>query len=144
MIVFSAILQFFVLRRKHRPYIWWGVLIILIALVIVGLAAVFRNGVSMVDVSDATVVGTVILTIGGQFLRAVQLVLEDYFLRDVSLSSCLIIGVEGIWGVIGTAGVFLPAVQFMGGYEGTGVHEDSTDTLQMLKRMPVFNLVISG
>jgi drug/metabolite transporter (DMT)-like permease len=137
MIVFSAILQFFALKRKRESYMWWGVCIVIFALAIVGLATVFSNGIAAEEISNGTIVLAVALTIGGQFLRAVQVVSEDYFLHDIALSPYFIVGIEGAWGIIGSVCIFLPVVQVMGGDEGNGVHEDSIDTLKMLGNLPL-------
>jgi hypothetical protein len=48
---------------------------------------VCRYRIAVAGVLDAPVVPSVAVTVGGQFRHAVQLILEDYFLHDPSLSS---------------------------------------------------------
>jgi drug/metabolite transporter (DMT)-like permease len=138
MIIFSALLHAFVLKRPQKSYMWAGVIIVTLALVVVGFAAVVSTGVASSDVSSGLVILAIVLTVGSQFLRAVQVILEDYFIHDIDISSYLIVGVEGIWGVIATIGIFLPICQNIGSVsdEGNGVHEDSLDTLIMLRNSP--------
>jgi drug/metabolite transporter (DMT)-like permease len=135
-VVFSAVLHAFVLKRKQKAHMWFGVLIVTLALVIVGLSAVCASGVAAVGASHAKVLLAVFLTVGSQLIRAVQVILEDHFLHDIDISPFLIVGMEGFWGIIGTVCIFMPAVQFIPGDEGNGVHEDTWDTLLMIKNNP--------
>jgi drug/metabolite transporter (DMT)-like permease len=138
MIVFSALLHAFALKRTQHNYMWAGVIIVTLALVIVGLAAVTSNGLGGTGASRGLIILSIVLTVGSQFIRAIQVILEDYYVHDAELSSYLIVGVEGIWGLVLTIGVFLPICQNIGNVnnEGNGVHEDSLDTLRMLGNMP--------
>jgi hypothetical protein len=137
--IFSALLHAFALRRPQTNYMWTGVLMVTLALVIVGFAAVIANGIGASGVSSGMIVLSIVLTSGAQFLRAIQVILEDYYVHDAEISSFLIVGVEGIWGLVTTIAVFLPICQHIGNVkdEGNGVHEDSLDTLAMLRKMPM-------
>jgi drug/metabolite transporter (DMT)-like permease len=134
MVVFSSLLHAFVLKREYRPYMWMGVCIVTIAIVVVGLAAVCSSGVAVDGVSDEKVVLAIVLTVGSQFVRAVEIVVEDYLLHDHSLSAMLIVGVKGFWGTLITGFIVLPAIQYMftGTDEGNGIYEDTLDTFYML------------
>jgi hypothetical protein len=134
--IFSAILDWAALKRPQRGHMWAGVVLVTLALCMVGLAAVCSSGVAVEGASSGQTILAVFLTVGAQFARAVQVILEDYFLHDVDISPYLIVGMEGFWGLIGTLFVFLPIVQFLATPEGNGVHEDSIDTCLMLKNMP--------
>jgi drug/metabolite transporter (DMT)-like permease len=137
-IVFSAFLHAWALKRPQHTYMWAGVVIVTVSLVIVGFAAVTSEGIQAGEVSVGLIVLAIVLTVSSQFLRAVQVILEDYFIHDVEISSYLIVGTEGVWGLLATVAVFLPICQNIGnaGNEGNGVHEDSLDTLVMLGNMP--------
>jgi drug/metabolite transporter (DMT)-like permease len=139
MVVFSSLLHAFALKRKYRPYMWMGVCMVTIAIVVVGLAAVCSSGVAVDGVSDDKVVLAIVLTVSSQFVRAIEVVAEDYLLHDQSLSAVLIVGVKGFWGTILTGLVVLPAVQYMftGTDEGNGIYEDTLDTFRMLGRNSV-------
>jgi drug/metabolite transporter (DMT)-like permease len=139
MVVFSSLLHAFVLKRRYRPYMWMGVGIVTIAIAIVGLAAVCASGVAVDGVSDEKVFLAIVLTVGSQFIRSVEVVAEDYLLHDHSLSAVLIVGVKGLWGTLLTGFVVLPAVQYMfvGTDEGNGIYEDTMDTLRMLGKSPL-------
>jgi drug/metabolite transporter (DMT)-like permease len=138
--IFSALLHAFVLKRKQRSCMWAGVILVTVSLVIVGFAAVTSShGVANEGVTMGEVIVAICLTVGAQFLRAVQVILEDYLVHDIEVSPYLIVGAEGIWGVIGTAFVFLPIIQHLGSLspEGKGVHEDTIDTFMMMGNEPI-------
>jgi drug/metabolite transporter (DMT)-like permease len=134
MTVFSSILHRFVLKRTYHAYMWAGVCIVTLSLVVVGLATVCSSGLAVDGASEGKVILAIILTIGSQFIRACEIVIEDYLLHDKAISALLIVGVKGLWGTLLNAGVVLPAAQwlFASGEEGNGIREDTGDTLRLL------------
>jgi drug/metabolite transporter (DMT)-like permease len=96
MIVFSAVFHAFALKRPQRNFLWAGVVIVTLALVVVGFAAVTSNGIGNSGVSSRKGIFSIVLTVGSQFIRAIQVILEDYYVHDVDISSYLIVGVKGI------------------------------------------------
>jgi hypothetical protein len=100
----------------------------------VGLATVCSNGLAVDGVSDTKVIIAIILTISSQCIRACEIVVEDYLLHDKSISAILIVGVKGLWGTLLTAGLILPAAQwlFTSSEEGNGIREDTGDTFKRL------------
>jgi hypothetical protein len=135
MTVFSSILHRFVLKRTYHSYMWAAVFIVVLSLVIVGLAAVLSTGVAVDGASDGKVALAVVLTVGSQFIRACEIVAEDFLLHDKGISAVLIVGVKGMWGTILTGALVLPAAQWLFAFseEGNGIHEDTADTLRMLR-----------
>jgi drug/metabolite transporter (DMT)-like permease len=139
MTVFSSILHRFVLKRVYRWYMWGGVAIVFVSLIVVGLATVCSRGVAVDGASDGKVVLAIVLTVSSQFIRACEIVLEDYLLHDQAISPLLIVGVKGLWGTIITGGLVLPAAQwlFKSKEEGNGISEDTGDTFKRLGSDPV-------
>ena len=138
MVLFSSIFCAFVLKRPHYPYMWWSVLLIIIALTIVGVAAVSSTGVGKPGVSMSSVIIAICLTVGSQLIQASQIVVEDFLMHDLTASPIQIVGLEGMWGTIFTICIFLPIIQFTGNVksEGNGVHEDTIDTFKMIGNNP--------
>jgi hypothetical protein len=132
MVLFSSIFCAFILKRPHFPYMWWSVLLIMIALVVVGLAAVFSTGLGKAGVSQGQVVMAIMLVVAAQVVQASQIVVEDFLLHDIDASPFLIVGLEGFWGTIIVIALVLPITQYVHGEEGNGIHEDTIDTLLML------------
>ena len=136
MVLFSSIFCAFILKRPHYAYMWWSVLLIVLALAVVGISSVCSTGVGKAGVSQGQVIMAIFLTIGSQIIQASQIVVEDFLLHDMTASPVLIVGLEGMWGTIITCTIFLPIIQNIGGEEGNGVHEDTLDTFQMIGDNP--------
>ncbi|KAH0795493.1 putative integral membrane protein [Histomonas meleagridis] len=139
MVLFSSIFCAFILKRPHYPFMWWSVLLIIIALTIVGVAAVSSTGVGKAGVTTGQVILAIGLTVGSQLIQASQIVVEDFLMHDLTASPVLIVGLEGMWGTIITGCIFLPIISVTGGIkdEGNGVHEDTIDSFKMIGNSPV-------
>ena len=139
MVLFSSIFCAFILKRPHFPYMWWSVLIITIALIIVSVSIVANTGVSKAGVSTSRVVGAIFITVLAQVVQATQVVVEDFLMHDMTAPPILIVGLEGMWGMIITCILFIPVTQFAFSSmeEGNGVHEDTLDTFVMIKNSKV-------
>lgn len=66
-----------------------------------------------------------------QCVQAAQLTFEDYFMADLSVAPLKIVGVEGLFGSIIMVGALLPLVSVLPGEDGSGLHEDTLDTLHV-------------
>ena len=142
MVLFSSLFCAFILKRPHYPYMWFSVFLVICALSIVGVAAVSSTGVGKAGVSQGQVVMAICLTVGSQLVQASQIVVEDFLMHDMTASPVLIVGLEGLWGTIFTLSIFLPITQFTTGPEGNGVHEDTIDTLVMIKNNPILLIFV--
>lgn len=134
MVLFSSIFCAFILKRPHFPYMWWSVLIITIALCIVSVSIVANTGVSKAGVPTSRVVGAIFITVLAQVVQATQVVVEDFLMHDMTAPPILIVGLEGMWGMIITCILFIPITQFAFSSmeEGNGIHEDTLDTFKMI------------
>eukprot|EP00708_Paratrimastix_pyriformis_P003045 GAFH01001810.1.p1 GENE.GAFH01001810.1~~GAFH01001810.1.p1 ORF type:complete len:394 (-),score=147.40 GAFH01001810.1:240-1304(-) len=145
-VIFTAILAITVRKQKLPPYQWVGVLIVFVAEVIVGAAAIMQpsSGGSSQDTSIARVIIGISLVILAQFLQALQTIIEESLLHDVDTSPVLLVGYEGLWGFFFCTFVAMPIVYFLPGTEGDGIHEDTLDSFVMLGHnglLLVLNLV---
>jgi len=68
-----------------------------------------------------------------QAVQAAQLTFEDFFMADLAMAPLKIVGFEGVFGSIMMFGVLLPIAYYLPGPEGYGLHENSLDTLAMIK-----------
>jgi hypothetical protein len=130
--IFSSIFCAFILRRPHFPYMWWSVLGVAIALLIVGAAAVCSTGAGKAGVSEGKTIMAVVLTVVAQLIQASQLVIEDWLLHDMKTHPLQLVGLKGFWGFCVCSFVLMPIVQFLPGTEGNGIHEDVVDTFDMI------------
>lgn len=132
MVLFSSIFSAFILKRDHYPYMWWSVLIIVIALAIVGFSSVASTGVGKAGASTWQIALAIGLTVAAQVVQAGQLVVEEFLLHDLTVAPTFIVGLEGLWGTVLTWSIFIPIVNAMHGEERNGIHEDIKDTFIMM------------
>lgn len=144
MVLFSSIFCAFILKRPHFPYMWWSVLLVTIALLIVGFSSVIATGVGKAGVSTTQVIVAICLTVGSQVIQAAQIVVEDFLLHDISASPFLIVGLEGMWGTLFTLSIFWPITQcaFPNMEEGNGIHEDWIDSFKMIGNSTVLMVFV--
>lgn len=137
MVIFSSIFCAFILKRPHYPYMWWSIVGVVCALTVVGSAAVCSSGAGKEGVSQSKTIMAVFLTILAQLVQATQLVIEDFILHDLETHPLQLVGLKGFWGFVLCSTICLPAVQFLKGEEGNGIHEDLLDTFHMMGDNPV-------
>lgn len=66
-----------------------------------------------------------------QAVQAAQITFEDFFMADLQIAPLKIVGYEGLFGTIAMVFFMLPIVQFVPGVDGTGIHEDTIETLHV-------------
>ena len=142
MVLFSSLFCAFILHRPHYPFMWFAVVLVVIALTIVGFAAVVSTGVGKQGVTQGQVIMSIALVVGSQLIQASQIVVEDFLMHDIAASPVLIVGLEGMWGTIIMCAIFMPIVQYLPGKEGNGIHEDTADTFTMMGNSPILILFV--
>mmetsp|Transcript_2785 Transcript_2785/g.6407 ORF Transcript_2785/g.6407 Transcript_2785/m.6407 type:complete len:359 (+) Transcript_2785:210-1286(+) len=134
MIIFSALLSVAFLNRKLKGFHWLGVTLACCAILIIGFAnlktseATAGSPSSVPPVMVAFGMGCILL---GQVVQASQIVAEERLLQDIDLHPFLIVGFEGMWGVIGMA-VLYAILPYIPGNDN-GKMEDMGDTVVMIE-----------
>jgi drug/metabolite transporter (DMT)-like permease len=133
-IIFAAILTIVILRRKLRAYHWVGVSLALVGILIVSAAALSAGGSDSGD-SDSSKSGNDVaigvgIVIFAQVIQATQIILEEELLNDLGMEPMLVVGVEGLWGLLFMC-VIMPILMFLPGSDNGHV-EDSVDTYRFL------------
>lgn len=146
MIIFSAILTVFVRKKKMLSYQWLGVLLCSLAVVIVGLSSILGNKSNNNSPVGLKILG-ILLVLSSQFIQASQVVVEDFLLGDLKAPVLVVVGMEGIWGFLISAVLFIPLFYFIPGSDGSvGITtsngsmrhlEDVYDTLCMIAHQPL-------
>ena len=77
-----------------------------------------------------------------QAVQAAQLTFEDFFMADLNMDPMKIVGFEGLFGSALMICVMLPLAQLLPGPEGKGLHEDSFDTLAMIRNSGTLKAVL--
>lgn len=106
------------------------------ALILTGavLAAVAANQSDPNDNHNALI--GAILTFGGQVILTAITALEDWFFEDSAPPAVLVVGYEGPVSSILSAAMLL-IVTKTGGFDGSGLHENVSDTLKRLGGAPL-------
>lgn len=66
-----------------------------------------------------------------QAVQAAQITFEDYFMADLEIAPLKIVGWEGVFGTLIMVLVLLPVVYFVPGEDGSGLHENTIETLHV-------------
>lgn len=83
------------------------------------------------DSSMAMQILGIFLVFIAQFIQSSQTVIEEYLLQGIQIDSELVVGLEGLWGLIMTGCIFIPIAQYIPGEEGKSLHEDTIDSFYM-------------
>jgi len=84
-----------------------------------------------------------ILIVLSQCVQAAQLTFEDYFLSEMDMAPMKIVGYEGLLGFLLMVCILLPIAQFMPGKDGSGLHENTWDTLHMIGNSPTIATILA-
>ena len=68
-----------------------------------------------------------------QAVQAAQITFEDYFMADLAIQPLQIVGWEGVFGTFFMVAILLPIVSVTPGLDGSGIHEDTLETLHVRK-----------
>lgn len=79
-----------------------------------------------------------------QAVQAAQLTFEDFFMADLAMAPLKIVGFEGVFGTLMMVCVLLPAAYYLPGPEGYGLHENTPDTLEMIKNSKGLQVCLFG
>eukprot|EP00744_Colponema_vietnamica_P008216 GILI01011743.1.p1 GENE.GILI01011743.1~~GILI01011743.1.p1 ORF type:complete len:445 (+),score=121.81 GILI01011743.1:111-1445(+) len=132
LLIFSALLSVVYLKRRLYRHNWIGLFLCTLALAMVGAASLYSNQ-GAADISlELFGIG---LIVAGQLVQALQFVVEEALLRDAAAPPLLIVGMEGVWGVLAMVLFFLPVIYFIPGADA-GSYENTLDTFAMLKNNP--------
>ncbi len=134
-IIFVAILKQFVLGDKLRGYMWVGVFWNVVAIVLVGLTAMFSSSSDDAAGKEGKdPVKGVMLILLGAFVQSLQYAFEEKVMSmDVSAPPLLLIGMEGFWGTLVCALVLYPVCSMLPGKDVGGTMENPWDTLAMFE-----------
>jgi len=135
-IVFSGILSVVFLKRKLYLFHWIGILTTTFGLAAVGVSSIFSSGgesgssaASNNGAGKATL--GVVLVIVAQFFSAVQMIVQEIFLKKRSFPALQIVGSEGVWGIILMVFYVLPICFFIPGKQ-YGSYENSINAFVMI------------
>jgi hypothetical protein len=132
--LFAACLAVTCLRRRLNRRHLEGLAACAAGIAAVGAASLLGGeGSSTHAVSAAQMLAGMGLIVLSQAVQAAQLTFEDFFMADLNMEPLKIVGYEGLYGSALMLLVLLPLAQALPGPEGLGLHEDSRETLEMIR-----------
>ncbi|ELR16647.1 uncharacterized protein ACA1_088940 [Acanthamoeba castellanii str. Neff] len=138
-IVFSGILSVLFLKRKLYFYNWLGITITTVGLACVGIASVISDSGGR-DIKEV-ILGDVLIILG-QLSNAIQMIIEEIFLKRQNYHALVVVGGEGLWGVLLMAVAVLPICYLIPGSDG-GSYENAVDGFVMIgNNMTLLGLVL--
>jgi len=125
-IVFSAILSVIFLKRKLHLHHWFGMFIIVYGLCLVGVSSL----ISSTGSNSQLPLGLGFI-LAGQLMGAIQMVVEESFVKGRGIEALNIVGMEGFFGAIMMAIALIPILYFVPGGTALGniFHDDSIDAV---------------
>ncbi|XP_071484700.1 solute carrier family 35 member F6-like [Diadema antillarum] len=126
-IIFTGILSKIFLKRQLKWYHWSGMVVTVFGLVLVGMSTIFAEENSAQ--AGQTVLG-ILLILGGQVMNAIQMIVEEIFLKKRAYPALQVVGMEGSFGFFILGLIVLPVLYFIPDEEAyTGRYEDSIDAI---------------
>ena len=132
--LFAAAFAILFLGRRLNRLHCGGILCCVAGIGLVGASSLLSGeGSSTHEVPPERMLLGMGLIVLSQAVQAAQLTFEDFFMADLRMDPMKIVGFEGVFGSALMLAVMLPAAQLLPGPEGVGLHENSWDTLAMVR-----------
>uniref|UniRef100_A0AC35U3B3 CRT-like domain-containing protein n=1 Tax=Rhabditophanes sp. KR3021 TaxID=114890 RepID=A0AC35U3B3_9BILA len=96
-IIFTGLLSVAFLKTSLKPFKWFGMLIVCLGLVIVGVASIVYEDPKDVDI-NGMITGDLLIIIA-QIIVAIQMVYEQKYLTQYDVHALYAVGYEGLFGL---------------------------------------------
>ena len=127
MIIFSSILSRIFFGKKVRWGQLIGIIISVVALCLVGVAAVKTPSSGLTQVTGFQTAIGIGLILVAQLIQAGQIVAEEFFMKNLTLPPLKIVAFEGIFGLIMTLLIACPFGYFMPGSDYSPMAHNSLE-----------------
>ncbi|PIK55087.1 putative transmembrane protein C2orf18 [Apostichopus japonicus] len=97
-VIFTGLLSVAFLNRRLRVYQWWGIFLVFLGLIVVGLADVIAPPSDQKSQNINNIITGDLLIIMAQIITASQMVIEEKFLSKYNVQPLQAVGWEGIFG----------------------------------------------
>lgn len=131
MVVMSALLSVTFMKKKFRPYKFVGVGVVILGLVIVGMSLVLDPSHNEDNESQGSPIFGIALIIAAQLVQATQIIVEEILLTKVKSPPLLIVGMEGMWGILAMI-IVLIVIYYIPGKDYGGHWENTIDSFVMM------------
>jgi len=142
MIIFATFFSVVFLKRKMSKLKWLGVLMCCFAIVLVGMANVLSESTQVQKVDPSLKFYGMGMILLGMFFQGGQIVVEEFFMKGISVPPMCIVGMEGVWGCIIMFVVVFPIVGRLPGDDVGGVQENLDNDFHMLNSSETLQKVV--
>jgi hypothetical protein len=127
------------LKKKLNPMNWVGMFVVMLGLGCVGTSSFIGNSGSKLDATALIGIG---LTLAGQLAAAVQMVVEEMFLKKKQFPPLQVVGMEGLNGTLLMAFLVMPIMYVIPGSD-VGSYENYLDAfVQVSNSVPLLILTL--
>ncbi|OHT00210.1 putative integral membrane protein [Tritrichomonas foetus] len=141
-VIFTAFLSSIINKKSIYGFQWFGISVMVAAIAIVSMAAFFTPTSIISNPSKIMISVSIVLKILSQLIFAIKVSIEEHLTQKIKMNSSLIVAIEGIWGFIICCFICLPIVNIIPGKEGGGFHENTKDTIMMIKNSRIILLIL--
>ena len=137
-LLFGALISKFYLKRNLLKYQWYGILLTIISILLIGIAAIMgKSKTTHRNASNEIIAIFIILRIMSKSLQAISMIIEEKIMNYSGLAPIEICGLSGIWSLLFSLILLL-------------CMEDNKDTLIMIKNnqtiliLSILSIIIFG
>lgn len=142
MIVFATIFSVFFLKRKMSKLKWLGISMCVVAIFVVGVANMLSEGSQVQKVDPTLKIYGMGMILVGMFVQAGQIVVEEQFMKGMTIPPMCIVGMEGVWGCVLTLLIVFPIVSRLPGDDIGNCQENFDNDLFMVNNSPTLQKVV--
>ncbi|CAH0521132.1 unnamed protein product [Peronospora belbahrii] len=141
-IVFVALLKVFVLKDRLRGYMWIGIGFNMVAALMVGATSLVDADTQKNNAEKQHPAFGVLMVVLSCAIQAVQYVFEEKLMDEGdSAPPLVVVGMEGVWGLILTSFIIYPVAYFVPGSD-LGSNERFDDAYEMLMNSGLAQVVV--
>lgn len=144
MIIFATIFSVMFLGRKMTRLRYLGVAMCVLAICMVGTANVMSTQPAGMEVDPSLRAFGMGMIILGMVLQGGQIVVEEFLMKGVSVPPLLVVGMEGVWGVVLMFVFVFPIVGRIPGPDYGNCQESLDNDYYMVKNSPQLQKVIGA
>lgn len=142
MIVFATLFSVTCLKRPMSKLKWLGVYMCVFAICLVGIANTLSERSQAQQVDPTLKIYGMGMILLGMFFQGGQIVVEEFFMKGISVPPMCIVGMEGVWGCVIMFCLVFPIVQRLPGDDVGGCQESLENDVYMVGQNPMLQKVV--
>lgn len=147
-VIFTGLLSVAFLKRRLQKYQWWGIFLVFLGLIVVGMSDVIMPDDSQQKQHINNIITGDLLIIMAQIITASQMVIEEKFLSKYNVQPLQAVGWEGVFGFCVLSLLMIPFYYIQLSAIRVGVPdnrlEDARDALFQMKNNYIILIATVG